>query len=100
VLANKRGATRLGFAVILKFFELEARFRLVQQSGSERQRIGHQGGREGYAHAVVSAAVLFDLDGTLIDHRAAAAVALRTSLGPAPVWRTRTVEGPQCPWAT
>ena len=28
VLANKRGATRLGFAVILKFFELEARFRL------------------------------------------------------------------------
>jgi len=26
LLANKRGATRLGFAVILKFFELEARF--------------------------------------------------------------------------
>jgi putative hydrolase of the HAD superfamily len=39
------------------------------------------GGRGGYADAVVSAAVLFDLDGTLIDHRAAAAIALQTSLG-------------------
>ncbi len=29
----------------------------------------------------MNAAVLFDLDGTLIDHRAAAAIALRTSLG-------------------
>ena len=37
------------------------------------------GGRGGYADAVVSAAVLVDLDGTLIDHRAAV-VALRTSL--------------------
>ena len=35
--------------------------------------------RGGYADAVVSAAVLFDLDGTLIDRRAAV-VALRTSL--------------------
>ena len=26
LLANKAGATRLGFAVLLKFFELEARF--------------------------------------------------------------------------
>jgi Domain of unknown function (DUF4158) len=26
LLANKRGATRLGFALLLKFFELEARF--------------------------------------------------------------------------
>jgi DNA invertase Pin-like site-specific DNA recombinase len=26
LLANKRGATRLGFALVLKFFELEARF--------------------------------------------------------------------------
>ena len=26
LLANKTGATRLGFAVMLKFFELEARF--------------------------------------------------------------------------
>jgi len=25
-IANKRGATRLGFALLLKFFELEARF--------------------------------------------------------------------------
>src|ERR1019366_4011119 len=37
--------------------------------------------RGGYAKAIVNAAVLFDLDGTLIDHRAAAAIALRTSLG-------------------
>jgi FMN phosphatase YigB (HAD superfamily) len=34
---------------------------------------------EGYANAVVSAAVLFDLDGTLIDHRAAA-VGIQASL--------------------
>lgn len=26
LLANKRGATRLGFALLLKFFEIEARF--------------------------------------------------------------------------
>lgn len=26
LLANKAGATRLGFALLLKFFELEARF--------------------------------------------------------------------------
>lgn len=26
MVANKAGATRLGFALILKFFELEARF--------------------------------------------------------------------------
>jgi hypothetical protein len=45
----------------------------------EKEWIGRHGGRGGYADAVVSAAVLFDLDGTLIDHRAAV-VALRTSL--------------------
>jgi FMN phosphatase YigB (HAD superfamily) len=46
----------------------------------EKEWIGRYGGRGGYADAVVSAAVLFDLDGTLVDHRAAAVVALRTSL--------------------
>jgi FMN phosphatase YigB (HAD superfamily) len=45
----------------------------------EKPWIGRHGGRGGYADAVVSAAVLVDLDGTLIDHRAAV-VALRTSL--------------------
>ena len=35
----------------------------------EKEWIGRHGGRGGYADAVVSAAVLVDLDGTLIDHR-------------------------------
>ena len=45
----------------------------------EKEWIGRHGERGGYADAVVSAAVLVDLDGTLIDHRAAV-VAFRTSL--------------------
>jgi hypothetical protein len=33
LIANKTGATRLGFAVLLKFFELEARFPFPYFSG-------------------------------------------------------------------
>jgi len=54
---------------------------MFRSADLEREWTGRHGGRGGYADAVVSAAVLFDLDGTLIDRRAAAVIALRTSLG-------------------
>jgi hypothetical protein len=39
LVANKAGATRLGFALLLKFFELEARFPAgVEESPSARCR--------------------------------------------------------------
>lgn len=41
LLANKTGATRLGFAPLLKFFELEARFPGSASHGDQVQR-GHR----------------------------------------------------------
>jgi putative hydrolase of the HAD superfamily len=53
---------------------------MFRNADLEREWTARHGRRGGYADAVVSGAVLFDRDGTLIDHRAAAAIALRTSL--------------------
>ncbi|MGH2943943.1 MAG: hypothetical protein ACRDLN_14335 [Solirubrobacteraceae bacterium] len=46
-LGNKAGATRLGFALLLKFFELEARFprdagELPPAAGALRRRAGRR----------------------------------------------------------
>lgn len=48
LLGNKTGATRLGFALLLKFFELEARF----PSGSEEL---HRRGQESVRESVLRA---------------------------------------------
>ena len=45
VLMNKTGATRLGFAVLLKFFQLEAAHVLVK-SGGLRELHWHQNADE------------------------------------------------------
>ena len=36
LVANKRGATRLGFSLLLKFFELECRARKIEPPGRTR----------------------------------------------------------------